>query len=861
MALLQMNKIKFFFEKTKSSIKYLGTVAVIISLSVMFSSLCVMSLLSLANTLKDSLDENPRATVGGDMTITPLDQNEENFNIVKNKLEEMKKEGKIKEFTYTSVSYNYTSYNFGSGISQYVTLVGYEDSRFPLKDVKHVLTPDISFDELEKVKDGAFLPKNLVEAEHLKVGDTFLIYSSDMYDIHQLKLIGVVDFTPHSAHNIYVNKDFIEGEKAYTFYADIVGDDYGKVKTEIASAFPKGSEYTIGTWDVKQLAKENDESSEKISTLIKGLSVLGLFVGSFGIASAVNTIIIKRRKEIGIMKSIGFTKGDISIMLLSEVALISVIGSVVGVLLGFIFFRYLVGIISTGEMAVLGLNKDFNWTAVGLSLLVSIISSIIFAYISISNVAELKPTYALKDYNIEQKESKKGKAVLRFIIVGLLFCGISIFLTKSFLYGVGAVALVSIALLLFSLLFRFIFFLILKIPVRSHNFVEFAWDSLRQSYKRIIFAMVAIFIGMFTVNFIMLMMDTASGEYKNRYKEVEADTNVVVTSLVDGDMDDSKILEMKEVENGFVMYKAKLDKRSGILSEIIGVNLEELGDRLKIVEGDMSGMIALEVGNNEEYMVEGNIGTVTETEDGKIMSFEDMGWYRIGDIVTLVINGEETQIPVSGLYKMPEYKGGSIKYLPSGGFISKEKFNSLRIDKYVKEFWLNVKDENYKSFYAQVSKLPNTFIESSFRIEEEMNLILDMMVRFSVSVASLALLAGVILIIIVTVLDVTSRGRDFAIYKTLGFVQKEVVWMVLLEYGVMTVITSAFASLMSFVACEVINRYDEELFGFTINQKLNFNFGRSMLLNVIIIGLVLLLVHLVSKKPLKVKPTEVLRYE
>ena len=59
---------------------------------------------------------------------------------------------------------------------------------------------------------------------------------------------------------------------------------------------------------MKQLAKENDESSEKISTLIKGLSVLGLFVGSFGIASAVNTIIIKEGKEIGIMKSIGFTK-------------------------------------------------------------------------------------------------------------------------------------------------------------------------------------------------------------------------------------------------------------------------------------------------------------------------------------------------------------------------------------------------------------------------------------------------------------------------------------------------------------------------------------------------------------------------
>ncbi len=59
---------------------------------------------------------------------------------------------------------------------------------------------------------------------------------------------------------------------------------------------------------MKGVAENNTKSSEKVITLIKGLSVLGLFVGSFGIASAVNTIIIKRRKEIGIMKTIGFTK-------------------------------------------------------------------------------------------------------------------------------------------------------------------------------------------------------------------------------------------------------------------------------------------------------------------------------------------------------------------------------------------------------------------------------------------------------------------------------------------------------------------------------------------------------------------------
>ena len=77
--------------------------------------------------------------------------------------------------------------------------------------------------------------------------------------------------------------------------------------------------------------------------------------------------------------------------------------------------------------------------------------------------------------------------------------------------------------------------------------------------------MVAIFISMFTVNFIMLMMDTASGEYKNRYKEVEADTNVVVTSLVEN-MDDSTVLEMNEISKRVCDVQAKLDKPIGFVS-------------------------------------------------------------------------------------------------------------------------------------------------------------------------------------------------------------------------------------------------------------------------------------------------------
>lgn len=838
-----MNKIKFFLEKTKSSVKYLGMTAVIISLSVMFSSLCVMALLSLSNTLQDSLNDDSRKSVGGDMSITPMEQTEENFNLVKNRLEKIKAEGLIKEYTYTSVASNYRGYNLGKYRS---TLVGYEDSRFPLEGVKEVLTPNFSMSELENVENGAVLSDMVAKRENLKVGDTFIIHSSDMYDMHQLKLIGIIDSTTSSANNIYVNKSVLGKDKAYTFYVDATGEDFDKVKAQVSSVFPAGSKSTVSIWDVAQAEKDSTRGSIKVFTLIKGLSVLGLFVGSFGIASAVNTIVIKRRKEIGIMKSIGFTKRDISTMLISEVAIISIIGSVVGVLLGYAFFRYLLGIISTGEMSIFNFDKGLNLLAAGLSLIVSIVSSIIFAYISISNVAGLKVIHALRDQDLVPKERKKGREILRLILVGGIFCGISIFLTKSLEYGLGAVVLASIALLIFSLLFRLIFFLILRIRIKSSNFFEFSWDSLKQTYKKLIFAMIAIFIGMFTVNFIITLINTASSEYKGRRQEIKMEKNVAVTTLVDGnEFGDKDILEMEEVKDGFVIYKAKSDsvKDSVGNNELIGVGFDEIKDLLNVLKGDTTGAL------------------LYTFEDIAEEASSDGALYKIGDKLTFQKDGEVLNLPVSGFFSYADLQRDYIKHLRGGIYVTRETFVKTMKGKYVKEFWLSVEKKDYDAFYEKVSKLPNTLVESSFKMEDEMNVILDTMVRFSVSVASLALLAGVILIVIVTVLDVTSRSRDFAIYKTLGFVQGEVTWMVLLEYGVMTVLTSVFASLMAYVVSEVLNKHGEKLFGFAINQKLQFDLKSSVLWNVCLIGLVLGLVYVVSRKPLKVKPTEVLRYE
>jgi hypothetical protein len=83
--------------------------------------------------------------------------------------------------------------------------------------------------------------------------------------------------------------------------------------------------------------------------------------------------------------------------------------------------------------------------------------------------------------------------------------------------------------------------------------------------------------------------------------------------------------------------------------------------------------------------------------------------------------------------------------------------------------------------------------------------------------------------------------------------------MVIMEYGLMTLITSVFASGLVYLITVFMNTYGEDLFDIT--EKIYFDLGGSVLWNIGLMLLILTLVYFVSKRTLKVKPSEMLRYE
>jgi putative ABC transport system permease protein len=128
------------------------------------------------------------------------------------------------------------------------------------------------------------------------------------------------------------------------------------------------------------------EITGTMTLFLGGIGAISLLVGAIGVANTMFMSVLERTKEIGILKALGMTSGDITILFLIESALIGLIGGAMGVLLSFgaSFVMTMANIPST-------ITVELVVLAVAFSTLVGVASGVAPA----RNAAKLEPIKAL----------------------------------------------------------------------------------------------------------------------------------------------------------------------------------------------------------------------------------------------------------------------------------------------------------------------------------------------------------------------------------------------------------------------------------------------------------------------------------
>ncbi|MFH1583480.1 MAG: ABC transporter permease [Candidatus Falkowbacteria bacterium] len=125
-----------------------------------------------------------------------------------------------------------------------------------------------------------------------------------------------------------------------------------------------------------------------LTMLLAAIAGISLIVGGIGIMNMMLTTVTERTKEIGLRKAIGASKQDISGQFLVEAVMLTLLGGIIGILLGWL--------ISLAITKFAGMATTVSMSSILLAFGVSAAIGLIFGYYPARRASNLNPIEALR---------------------------------------------------------------------------------------------------------------------------------------------------------------------------------------------------------------------------------------------------------------------------------------------------------------------------------------------------------------------------------------------------------------------------------------------------------------------------------
>ncbi|MFV0527711.1 MAG: ABC transporter permease [Lachnospiraceae bacterium] len=166
----------------------------------------------------------------------------------------------------------------------------------------------------------------------------------------------------------------------------------GKASADLLNEYTDaGSTVKYKATDLLEKAKSLQELSRSTSGQLLWIASISLLVGGIGVMNIMLVSVTERTSEIGLKKAIGARKHKIMIQFLTEAAVLTSVGGVIGIITGLILAQ-VVARISETPTAV-------SMPAIVLSVVFSMVIGIVFGLLPSYKAANLNPIEALRREN------------------------------------------------------------------------------------------------------------------------------------------------------------------------------------------------------------------------------------------------------------------------------------------------------------------------------------------------------------------------------------------------------------------------------------------------------------------------------
>ncbi|MGC1184343.1 MAG: FtsX-like permease family protein [Candidatus Dormiibacterota bacterium] len=706
------------------------------------------------------------------------------------------------------------------------------------------------------------------------------------------------------------------GPGAVTDYAAVyvttkTAGDASRVAATLRKQLPLA---TVST--VKQALNSDKKASSDLTEFLSVAGLAALLIGGIGIVNAMQVSLARRRLEIAMLKTTGYRRRDLYLLFGLEAALLGLMGGVAGAAAGIILsdgVRVLVENVASVQINFV-LSPEVILAGVG----IGVATTCIFAILPIVRLSRVRPVAVLRDMTGSPTAGVVGSSLALLALVAALFwllasailgsiwlalwlvvgTGIALgLLTLVFsvalwvvgrlpvperlspfyviLVGLALVISIGIALLaslraVGALLIAasLLGFIVVYVPRPARSVIRLALRNASRDRTRTAATAVALFVGVFAVGLILVLGTDIRGDLDSfitkstTYNLIAVAPNRGSASLIRASSHLGAQQELVTVVaptapvlvNGSPF--AELGTRSSkltrarsaleLLSGVQGYSLQSgtlpqvditSGRQLRPSDAASNGVLLSAALRQAPYHLKlGDTITVSDTVAAHpvLVTLKVVGFY-----LPIVTKGKGvslnvTLVPILGASSTAEAIAGT-----EVDRVVELKFPPNRVDSAATK--LRKADPS-----ADVVNLADfTLIIDQF---------LNNAILFLTAIASLALLAGIVIVANSVALSLLERRREIGVQKAVGLSSKAVYAQVLVETATVAWLGATFGMAAIALVLVPLGR---------LVLKVTLGIPTPLALAIVLgaIGVAVGTAALVAWRPVRVRPLEVLRYE